>query len=38
MVEVVLRELGWRTQSFGTNLPLELLEPAFRQSSLDCAG
>ncbi len=31
MVEVVLRELGWRTQSFGTNLPLEMLEPAFRE-------
>jgi methanogenic corrinoid protein MtbC1 len=28
MVELVLRELGYRAQSLGTNLPLEMLEPA----------
>ena len=28
MVELVLRELGWEASSLGTNLPLELLEPA----------
>jgi len=28
MVELVLRERGWRSQSLGANLPLEMLEPA----------
>lgn len=28
MVELVLRDLGWRAQSLGTNLPLEMLAPA----------
>ncbi len=28
MVELALRELGFRAQSLGTNLPLEMLEPA----------
>ena len=28
MVELTLRELGFRAQSLGTNLPLGMLEPA----------
>lgn len=28
MVELVLKDLGWDASSLGTNLPLELLEPA----------
>lgn len=28
MVELVLKDLGWAASSLGTNLPLELLEPA----------
>lgn len=28
MVELVLRELGWKAQSLGNNLPLEMLSPA----------
>ncbi|MGI9474583.1 MAG: hypothetical protein ACR2NZ_23810 [Rubripirellula sp.] len=28
MVELVMKELGWNARSLGSNLPLELLDPA----------
>ena len=31
MVELVLREFGWQAQSLGSDLPLEMLEPAVEE-------